>query len=207
MVFFAESEKTRFLENIHWKGLERMAKIEYVYGFKENKCKERVLAEKDTLSTAEIKMLLGNTFLKDTKKSSDFCTDNTIPKNSSIEYILEMKSYQEKDLEGNTQTLQRKVEDLELLNISYTQYDYNQFLGDLVTPINVSFKGLKISVTKDKEGNCVHVVIENATENDIKIPDGELTLIFIHKIYGSFDSLGSWQNGSSGGNRHEETTE
>lgn len=178
----------------------------YVYGFKENKCKERVLPEKETLSTAEIKMLFGNTFLKDTKKSSEFCTDNTIPKNSSIEYVLQMKNYQEKDLEGNTQILQRKVEDLELLNITYTQYNYNQFLGDLVTPINVSFKGLKISVTKDKEGNCIHVVIENQTENNIEIPNGELTLIFIHKISGSFDSLGSLEHGSED-NRHEETTE
>lgn len=178
----------------------------YVYGFKENKCKERVLPEKETLSTAEVKILLGSTFLKDTKKSSEFCTDNTIPKNSEIEYVLEMGNYQEKDLEGNTQSLKRRVEDLELLNITYTQYNYNQFIGDLVTPINASFKGLKISVTKDKEGNCIHVVIENATENDIKIPNGELTLIFIHKISGSFDSLGSWENGSSGGNRHEETT-
>lgn len=205
MVFFTESEKTRFLENIHWKGLKRMAKIESVYGFKENKCKERVLPEKETLSTVETQILLCNTFLKDTKKSSDFCTDNTIPKKSSIEYLLEMKSYQEKDAEGNTRTLQRKVEDLELLNISYTQYNYNQFLGDLVTPINVSFKNLKISVTKDKEGNCIHVVIENATENDIKIPDGELTLIFLHKICGSFEDW--FKVIESGGNRYEKTTE
>lgn len=178
----------------------------YVYGFKENKCRERVLPEKETLSVAEIKMLLGNTFLKDTKKSSEFCTDNTIPKNSSIEYVLEMGNYQEKDLEGNTQSLKRRVEDIELLSITYTQYNYNQFIGDLVTPINASFKGLKISVAKDKEGNCIHVVIENATENDIKIPNGELTVIFLHKIYGSFYSL-SWEHGNSGGNRYEETTE
>lgn len=179
-----------------------MAKVEVIYGFKENKCKERVLPEKETLSTAETNTLLSNSFLKSTKKSSEFCTDNTIQKNSFVEYFLEMQDYQEKDIEGNTQTYKRKVEDLELLNITYTQYNYSSFIGDLVTPINVSYKGLKISVTKDKEGNCIHVVIENATESDIEIPDGELTLIFIHnKICGSFEKRFL----QSGGNRHETT--